>query len=131
MPKGESDEYKTEVRLPFQKLQEEKNQNDTVDPKDAQGIVVLDCFAGIGTSVVALKRLGIKIKTVIHVEKDRVATHVFRWNHDSSYNEKVDDDGIHHVYKESFELVSNEDDDDRFKRLWEWVRTSVSSSTSS
>lgn len=32
-------------------------------------------FAGIGSGIVALKRLGIKIQTIIHVEHDPVASH--------------------------------------------------------
>jgi hypothetical protein len=32
-------------------------------------------FAGIGSGIVALKRLGIPIKTIIHVEHDPVANH--------------------------------------------------------
>lgn len=32
-------------------------------------------FAGIGSGIVALKRLGIPMKTIIHVEHDPVANH--------------------------------------------------------
>ena len=32
-------------------------------------------FAGIGSGIVALKRLAIPIKTIIHVEHDHVANH--------------------------------------------------------
>jgi site-specific DNA-cytosine methylase len=60
-------------------------------------------FAGIGSVIVCLKRLGIAIEKIIHVEHDKVATHVYRCMHDSSYNELVLDDGISHVYFEKFE----------------------------
>ena len=33
----------------------------------------------------ALKRLNIAIKRIIHVEHDKVAKHVYRWNHDVNY----------------------------------------------
>lgn len=32
-------------------------------------------FAGIGSGIVALKRLGIQMQTIVHVEHDPVATH--------------------------------------------------------
>ena len=41
-----------------------------------RGIVVIDCFAGIGTLLVALKRLGIRIQKYIYVDHDPVAKHV-------------------------------------------------------
>jgi hypothetical protein len=34
-----------------------------------------DMFAGIGSGIIALKRLGIPMKTIIHVEHDPVANH--------------------------------------------------------
>jgi site-specific DNA-cytosine methylase len=60
-------------------------------------------FAGIGSGIVCLKRLGIAIEKIIHVEHDKVATHVYRCMHDSTYNALVQDDGISHVYYEKFE----------------------------
>jgi len=45
-------------------------------PKRQGGIVVLDCFAGQGTGLVALKKNGIRVKTYISVEHDKVAVHV-------------------------------------------------------
>ena len=60
-------------------------------------------FAGIGSGLVSLKRLGIAISKVIHVEHDRVATHVFRSNHDRRYNRTLEPDGIEYVYYSSFE----------------------------
>lgn len=70
---------------------------------------VLDCFAGVGTAELVLKRLGIDIQTVIYVEHDRVARHVYRSNHDPGYfNQEVTDplkrleeDNIEHVYEYS------------------------------
>mmetsp|Transcript_10420 Transcript_10420/g.15921 ORF Transcript_10420/g.15921 Transcript_10420/m.15921 type:complete len:775 (-) Transcript_10420:120-2444(-) len=46
---------------------------------------VLDCFAGIGTGIVVLKKLGIAIKKIIYIEHDKVARHVYRSNHDRKY----------------------------------------------
>ncbi|KAL7571822.1 hypothetical protein ACA910_002907 [Epithemia clementina (nom. ined.)] len=74
--------------------------------------VVLDLFSGIGTSIVALKRLSIGIRTIIHVEWDKVATHVYRSNHDPGYNpslKEVDHGGILHVYYPSFRLFMKDD----------------------
>jgi hypothetical protein len=43
---------------------------------------------------------------VIHVEHDKIATHVYKTNHDSHYNTKLaPDDGIEHVYFSTFEEV--------------------------
>ena len=47
--------------------------------------VVLDLFGGIGSGQLALKRLGIPLARVIHVEHDKLATHVCRSNHDAKY----------------------------------------------
>ena len=38
-------------------------------------IFLQDVFAGIGSGVISLKRLGIDMKTIIHVEHDKIATH--------------------------------------------------------
>jgi hypothetical protein len=54
-------------------------------PCDFSPVFFQNLFGGIGTSIVVLKRLGISIQKIIHVEHDKVATHVFRWNHDPSY----------------------------------------------
>lgn len=81
-------------------------------------------FGGIGSAIVALKRLKIAMCTVVHVEHDKVARHVYKWNHDYSYwsnlkksahsagsnnntstinDEHYYDDGIEHLYCPSFE----------------------------
>jgi hypothetical protein len=70
---------------------------------DRPRVVVLDAFAGVGTGIVALKRLGIDIAKVIHVEHDKVATHVYRWNHDPTYNLDLPEDDIEHVFVEKWE----------------------------
>lgn len=67
-------------------------------------------FAGIGSGLVSLKRLGIKISKVIHVEHDKIATHIYKSNHDSLYNTELAPDGIEHVYFSSFEQVEEEED---------------------
>jgi hypothetical protein len=70
--------------------------------------VVLDCFAGVGTGLVALKRLQINVAKVIHVEHDKVASHVYKTNHCHAYNSEVTEDGIEHVFLEQFEdLTAN------------------------
>ena len=58
---------------------------------------VLDLFSGIGSSTVILKRLGIPLKVVVHVEHDPVAQYVCKFNHRN--------DGIDHVHMETFEEV--------------------------
>mmetsp|Transcript_39283 Transcript_39283/g.81511 ORF Transcript_39283/g.81511 Transcript_39283/m.81511 type:complete len:1105 (+) Transcript_39283:61-3375(+) len=69
--------------------------------------VVLDLFGGVGTSILALKRNRISVSKVVSCEHDKVATHVYRENHDPTYSEsnlvKISNSGIDHVYFESFE----------------------------
>lgn len=70
--------------------------------------VVLDCFAGIGTGLVVLKRLKIDVAKVIYVEHDKVAKHVYRSNHDHTYNTNLPDDGIKHLFIEKFEELTDD-----------------------
>ena len=61
-------------------------------------IVILDVFSGIGSGIVALKRLGIDIKTVILCDHDKVANFVSMQNHK--------DDGINYVHEyNTFEKI--------------------------
>jgi hypothetical protein len=78
-----------------------------------RGCVVLDCYAGVGTGVLVLKRLKIQVAKVIHVEHDKVATHVYRSNHDHYYNSKLPDDGVEHVFIEEFEELTG-----NVKKFW-------------
>jgi site-specific DNA-cytosine methylase len=39
-------------------------------------------FGGIGSAIIALKRLQIAIATIIYVDHDKVAQTVYRYNHD-------------------------------------------------
>lgn len=64
---------------------------------------VLDLFSGIGSSVVVLKRLGLPLNTIVHVEHDPVAQYVCKYNHK--------DDGIQHVYFDTFEEVFGENNE--------------------
>ena len=49
--------------------------------------MVIDLFGGIGGAVVCLKRLQIAIKTIIHVEHDKVANVVFqKWHRTNGIN---------------------------------------------
>jgi len=74
------------------------------------GVTLLSVFGGVGTDQVVLKRLGLKIDKVLHVEKDMVADHVAaRHNHDRGYNQELPDDGdIQHFYYETFETVEKD-----------------------
>jgi site-specific DNA-cytosine methylase len=67
-----------------------------------------DMFSGIGSGLISLKHLGIKIRKVIHVEHDKIATHVYKTNHDSDYNTKLARDGIEYVYYSTFEEVEED-----------------------
>lgn len=58
--------------------------------KKMESIVVLDIFSGIGSGLVALKRLGIAMKTYIHVDNDPVARRVAKYNHDKDGIEFID-----------------------------------------
>lgn len=76
---------------------------------ERDGVVVVDMFAGVGTASVVLKRLGIKIKKVIYVEHDKIATHVYRFNHDRTYNKELPEDGgIQYVYYRKFETFKEQ-----------------------
>lgn len=85
-----------------QKMEEIQNMylKDSFDER----FVVLDLYAGIGTGLVVLKRLGIHISKYIYVDQDKVARHVFRTNHDFTYycngeRKTIRDDGINYVFK--------------------------------
>ena len=78
------------------------------DRQERKPLVVLDMFAGVGTALVVLKKLEIAIQKIIHVEHDKVATHVYQWNHDVTYNPDLDDDGIEHVYYSNFEEIEQD-----------------------
>lgn len=93
-------DYTDGVDKPFKDLCEKVSSNET--PR--RRAVVLDAFAGVGTGIVVLKRLGIDIAKIVHVEHDKVATHVYRWNHDPSYNNlDLPDDDIDHVFVDEWE----------------------------
>ena len=71
-------------------------------------------FGGIGSAVVAMKLNGIAIQKIIHVDHDKVATHVHRWNHDPEYNSNLPPDpiDIEHVYDyRRFEEIRDDIDD--------------------
>jgi hypothetical protein len=42
------------------------------------------------------------------VEHDKIATHVYKTNHDTRYNTELAPDGIEHVYYSSFEEVEED-----------------------
>jgi hypothetical protein len=96
--------YLEDIVKPFERLT--KRVDSGTYPR--RSAVVLDLFAGIGSGVLALKRLGIKISKIIHVEHDKIATHVYRWNHDPSYNTSLQEDGIEHVYILKWENFEDE-----------------------
>ena len=59
--------------------------------------VVLTINTGVGSVAVALKKLGINTKRIIHVEEDPVIQHVIRYHHDTRYRDSILDDGIDHI----------------------------------
>lgn len=65
--------------------------------EEEQKAIVLSIDGGIGSVTVAMKQLGIGVGKVIHVEKNLVAKHVYRSNHDFSYGETEQNDGIKHI----------------------------------
>ena len=97
------EDYTPGIEQPFEKLcatfeKEQKSRR--------RKAVVLDAFAGVGTGIVVLKRLGIAIDKIIHVEHDKVATHVYKFNHDREYNPDLPDDGgIEHIYYPKWESL--------------------------
>ena len=64
---------------------------------------VLDLFAGIGSGTVILKKLGIPLEKVVHVEHDPVAVEVTKFNHQN--------DNIDHVYISTFEEIYGDDNE--------------------
>lgn len=82
-------------------------------PETLRKAVVLDAFAGVGTGVAVIKKLGIAIEKVVTIEKDKVATHVNRSNHDVDYNKDLPKDhSVLHEYIdtwESFQQISVEE----------------------
>jgi hypothetical protein len=71
---------------------------------------VLDCFAGVGTGCIILKKLKIGIEKIIYIEHDKVAQHVFKQNHDPNYNPDLPDDGIKYHYISKMEEAFYDDD---------------------
>jgi hypothetical protein len=65
--------------------------------RERQSAVVLCLNAGVGSATVSLKALGMQVGKIIHVDRDRLAQHVFRSNHDIRYGDTEVDDGIEHV----------------------------------
>jgi site-specific DNA-cytosine methylase len=62
---------------------------------------VVDLFSGIGAGLLCLKRLRIKIDTVIHVEHCNVANAVYQYHHGQP-------DGQKHVFLRKFEQFEDE-----------------------
>ena len=60
---------------------------------------VLDLFCGIGSGTLVLKKMGIPLKTVVHVEHDPVAMYVNKFHNDKA------NDGIEHIYKVKYEEI--------------------------
>ena len=71
-----NDDYKEQVKQFSERVQACQEQ-----PSSRRGAVVLDLFSGMGTLMVALKRLSIAVEKVIHCEKDKVASYVYQQNH--------------------------------------------------
>ena len=77
--------YARQVLSPFSKACQRRRKLEETGELSRKSAVVLDCFAGIGSGVVALKQLGIAIHKVIHVEHDLIPSYVYRVNHDRSF----------------------------------------------
>lgn len=98
-----SDEYHPKYYQPFYNRVKEMED----EPEKRKKAVVLDCFAGVGTGVLVLKRLQIAMKKIIYIDHDKVARHVYRSNHDRKYhNADAEEDDqipkgtkIEHVYE--------------------------------
>ena len=72
-------------------------------------LTVLDLFSGIGSGTVVLKKLGIPLKTIVHVDHDPVADYVNKFNHKKSaigIQVMEPDDGVEHFYFEKYEYVN-------------------------
>ena len=92
-----TDETAVAVHKRFQQLCKARRENPTSNLK--REAVVLEVFAGIGGATVALKKLGVALKTVVVVEHDRAAVAVHRANHDPSYGSgSAVDDGVSYIY---------------------------------
>ena len=75
--------------------------------RNAAVVCIGDC---VGNVAVAMKGLGISMKTLIHVEADRVAKHVIRSLHDYSYGETQNNDEVDHIvglYESLAEIKEN------------------------
>jgi alpha/beta superfamily hydrolase len=47
------------------------------------------------------------LSQIIHCEHDKISTHVYRHNHDRTYNTKLPEDGdIEHVFYQKFEHIN-------------------------
>lgn len=94
----------SQVEKSFRQVISQARQRPAAEKKAA---VVVDLFGGIGATVVCLKRMGIAIQKVIHVEHDKVANYVYRYWHDRKTKDGEDDDknddGIHNIYISRFE----------------------------
>ncbi len=71
----------------------------------SKAAVVVDLFGGIGSAIVALKRLNIAISKIIHVEHDKVANYVYKyWN---CLEGNQENDGIKHIFIPSFKTFQS------------------------
>ena len=73
--------------------------------------VVLDLFGGVGSGIMVLKRLKIALSKVIHVDNDKVATHVFQTSHDRTYTAINRNLPCAVVHYDAFEDVEEQLDD--------------------
>lgn len=70
-------------------------------------LTILNIFSNVGSSIVALKKLGIAIKTFISVEDDPVARSVFEFNHinDNTDNIKFVQSTSEEIFKDPVSLL--------------------------
>ena len=99
LPAPESQRLTDKAAGPVNKKFHRLCQERKINPHLKREAVVIEVFAGIGGATVALKELGVALKTVVVVEHDRAAVAVHRANHDPSYGSgSAEDDGVSYIY---------------------------------
>jgi len=87
------DERSLQMHSDFTKHKKECLQH----PENKRDANVLDVFSGIGCGIVALKRIGISIDRVFHVDHHKAARFVYSYNHVHGFGGGAPDDGIEHI----------------------------------
>jgi hypothetical protein len=114
-PKVLADKLRSDERTGYPFIEKEFHARVLKSSFEAKrGAKVVDLFGGIGAGILCLKRLGIKIDLVIHVEHCMVAKTVYNHAHC-----QPDDPTIaHHVYLRTFEAFEKKLQDDKFMKKY-------------